>query len=277
VSSFDSSETGDRLASGWERHRRSIFENTRPTSDWLVDALDPRPGQTVLELTAGPGETGFLAAERVGPDGRLISTDVSPGMVEAARRGAEASGLTNVEFRVMDAQHVDLPDGTVDGVLSRFGVMLVPEPERVLAEARRVLRVGGRLAYAVWGPPDGNPWLTMFVGAVLERAPAPPGDPFGPGGPFSLASPDRNRELGGGAGFTDVVVEDVHGAMRFAGSDDYWDVQSSVSGPIALLVSSLPAEDVEAIRSTLEDRLAVFRDGDGLAVPWHAVAVAASR
>jgi SAM-dependent methyltransferase len=275
VTSFDSGETGDRLAQAWERHRRSIFENTRAASDWLVDALAPRPGQTVLELTAGPGETGFVVAERVGPDGRLLSSDVSPGMVDAARRGAEAQGLANVEFRVMDAQQLDLPDASVDGVLSRFGVMLVPEPERVLTEAKRVLRPGGRLAYAVWGPPEGNPWLTLFVGAVLQRVPPPPGDPFGAGGPFSLGDPDRNRELATGAGFTDVRVEDVHGAMAFASFDDYWDLQSSVSGPIALLVSSLPAEDVVAIRSILEGMVASFRDGDRLVVPWHAVGVAA--
>jgi SAM-dependent methyltransferase len=276
VSSFDSSETGDRLASGWERHRRSIFESTRAASDWLVEALGPREGQTVLELTAGPGETGFLVAERVGPEGRLISSDVSPGMVEAARRGAEARGLTNVDLEVMDAQRLDLPDASVDGVLSRFGVMLVPEPERVLGEAKRVLRPGGRLAYAVWGPPESNPWLTLFVGAVLEQGLAPPGDPFGPGGPFSLAVPDRYRELAASAGFTEIRVEDVRGAMAFADFDQYWDVQSSVSGPIALLVSSLAAEDVEAIRSTLEGRVASFRTGEGLVIPWHAVAVAAS-
>ena len=275
MSSFDSSEMGDRLASGWERHRRSIFESTRAASDWLVEALAPREGQTVLELTAGPGETGFLVAERVGPGGRLVSSDVSPGMVEAARRGAEARGLTNVDLRVMDAQHLDLPDASVDGVLSRFGVMLVPEPERVLAEAKRVLRPEGRLAYAVWGPPEGNPWLTLFVGAVLQHGVAPPGDPFGPGGPFSLGAPDRNRELATAAGFAEVRVEDVRGAMAYADFDEYWDVQTSVSGPIAVLVSSLPAQDAEAIRSSLEGMVAPFRSGEGLVIPWHAVGVAA--
>jgi SAM-dependent methyltransferase len=275
VSSFDSRETGDRLAAGWERHRRSIFESTRAASDWLVEALVPQEGQTVLELTAGPGETGFLVAERVGAEGRLISSDVSPGMVEAARRGAEAQGLTNVDLRVMDAQRLDLPDASVDGVLSRFGVMLVPEPERVLGEAKRVLRAGGRLAYAVWGPPDGNPWLTSFVGAVLQHGLAPPGDPFGPGGPFSLAAPDRNRELAAAAGFTEIRVEHVRGAMAYADFDEYWDVQASVSGPIALLVSSLPADDVQAIRANLEGMVASFRTEEGLALPWHAVGVAA--
>src|SRR5213080_4193088 len=145
-------EIAELVASSWERHREFLFEGQRAVSEWLVDQIDPRPGETILELAAGPGETGFLAAERVGADGRLISTDLSAGMIDAARRGADARGLRNVEFRVMDAQQNDLPDESVDGVLSRFGVMLMPEPGTALREAKRVLRDGGRLAYAVWGP-----------------------------------------------------------------------------------------------------------------------------
>ena len=129
-------EFSDALAAAWERNRDRLFAAGRAVSDWLIDQIDPQPGQTILELAAGPGETGFLVAERVGPDGQVISTDLGPGMVAAARRGAEARGLTNVECRVMDAQQIDLPDASVDGVLSRFGIMLVPEPARVLTGIR---------------------------------------------------------------------------------------------------------------------------------------------
>jgi SAM-dependent methyltransferase len=128
MSQPDPVNVGDYLAAGWERHREKLFEMVRPLSDWLVDEVDPQPGQTVLELAAGPGETGFLVAEQIGPGGKLISTDLSPAMVEAARRGVQARRLANVEHRVMDAQEIDLPDASVDGVISRLGVMLTPEP-----------------------------------------------------------------------------------------------------------------------------------------------------
>lgn len=133
-------DVGEQVASAWERYRDRVFESWRATSEWLIDRIDPRPGAIILELAAGPGETGFLAAERLLPDGHLISTDLAEGMVAAARRGAQARGLTNVECRTMDAQEIDLPDGSVDGVLSRFGLMLVPEPAKAFAEIRRVLR-----------------------------------------------------------------------------------------------------------------------------------------
>src|SRR6266511_3518032 len=263
------------VAPAWERHRQLLFEGQRPVSEWLVDQVDPQSGETILELAAGPGETGFLVAERVGPNGHLISTDVSQGMVDAARRGVETRALANVECRVMDAHHIDLPEASVDAVLCRFGVMLMPEPARVLREARRVLRDGGRLAYAVWGPPDRNPWLTLLVGAALQSGHAPPGDPFGPGGVFSLAAPEANRALVEPAGFSEVHVEEIAGAMRYDSFDEYWEVQSTVSGPLAVLIGSLAAEDVAAIKAVLEPTLAPFRSGDALSLPSLAVGVSA--
>lgn len=265
------------LAQAWERHRTHLFEGARPVSEWLVDQIDPRPGQTILELAAGPGETGFLAAERMGAEGRLISSDVSAGMVDAARRGAEARGLENVEFRVMDAQAIELQDSSVDAVLSRFGVMLAPEPARVMREARRVLREGGRLAYAVWGPPDQNPWLTLLVGAFVQTGHAPPGgDPFAPTGVFSLAAPDANSEILDATGFLDVHVDEIACPLPFDDFEHYWAVQSTVAGPLAILVRSLPTDEVEAIKAALEPTLAPFRSGDTLSIPALAIGVSAT-
>jgi SAM-dependent methyltransferase len=269
-------EIGEFVAAAWERHRERLFEGQRRVSEWLVEQIDLRSGQTILELTSGPGETGFLVAERIGPAGRLISTDLSPRMVDAARRGAEARGLTNVEFRVMDAQDIELPDESVDGVISRFGVMLTPEPAQVVSEARRVLRDGGRVAYAVFGPPDRNPWLTLLAGAILERGHAPEGDPFGPSGPFSLASPDANRELFDGLGFSDVGLQEIESTLNFDDFDAYWNLQSEVSGPIAILISSLPPDEVSAIKSTVEAKTAPFLTANGYDFPSMALGVSAS-
>ena len=262
---------GDSVAAAWERHRERVFETTRPVSDWLVEHVGARPGATVLELTAGPGETGFLVAERVGGDGRVLATDLSPAMVAAAGRGVEARGLTNVECRVMDAQQLDLDDDSVDGVLSRFGVMLTPEPARVASEARRVLRPGGSLAYGVWGPADRNPWILVLAGALLQCGHVPDADPFAPGGPFSLATVDANRALLDGAGFADVVTEELTGVMRYEDVDDYLDVQGSLAGTLAVLVASLSPDEVDAVRAALTTGCEPYRAEGGIELPWLAV------
>jgi SAM-dependent methyltransferase len=267
----------EAVASAWEHRRDRQLERHRRTSQWLVDQIAPRPGQTILELAAGPGETGFLAAERVGPGGKLISTDITPAMTEAARRGAAARGLGNVEFRVMDAQRIDLLDDSVDGVLCRFGFMLMPEPHRALSEASRVLRVGGRLAYAVFGRPGQNPWITALARAIDEAGQRLTDDPFGPDGPFfSLAAPDRNRDLLDAAGFCGVRVEEISEARRYDSFDDYWDHHSHATPPVAALVSSLSAEDIESIRAALRPKLEQFQTGTGYEIPSLVVAVSAA-
>ena len=102
----------------------------RDINDWLVEQVDPQPGQTILDVAAGTGDLGFLAAERVGDDGKVLTTDFAPEMLEAARRNGERRGLPNVEYRVLDAERMDLDDDTVDGVLCRWGYMLMADPGR---------------------------------------------------------------------------------------------------------------------------------------------------
>ena len=127
----------DQMAAGWADDRRWIWDASRPVGEWLVDALDPEPGETILELAAGVGDTGLAAASRLGDSGRLISTDFSEQMVAAASRRAAELGVSNVEFRRMDAEHMDLDDDSIDGVVCRWGYMLMAEPAAALSECCR--------------------------------------------------------------------------------------------------------------------------------------------
>jgi ubiquinone/menaquinone biosynthesis C-methylase UbiE len=139
------------IAPGWERWRARLENAAAPVREWMIRQLGPQPGDTLLELAAGAGDTGFEAAAIAGEAGRLISTDFSPAMVAVARRRAAELGLGNVGFRVIDAGRTGLGTHSVDGVLCRFGYMLMADPAAALAESRRVLRPGGRLVLAVWG------------------------------------------------------------------------------------------------------------------------------
>ncbi len=269
-------DIAEQVAAAWERYRSRLFEAQRPLSQWMVDRIDPKPGETILELTAGPGETGFLAAERVVPDGLLISTDLSDSMVAAARRGAEARGLSNVECRTMDAQDIDLPDASVDAVLSRFGLMLLPDLGKALGGIRRVLRPGGRLAYGVFGAPERNPLLSAFARAVAQHRSVASGDPFGRGGPFSLADPQANRGPLEAAGFDRIEIQEIAGAAHFDSLDDYWEVQSAVGGPIAVLLATLSEDERAAIRASLATVIEPFEHDGSYDLPWVAIGVSAS-
>ena len=179
------------VAAGWEKHADDIRRDTMPVTSWMLDALEPQPGHQLLEIAAGIGDTGFLAAELIQPGGTLITSDLVPEMLTAAQRRAEKLGITNARFRQIDAEAIDQPAASLDGVLSRWGYMLMPDAEAALRDTRRVLRPGGRLALAVWGDPADNPWTVLPGKELIERGlvePVPPGP-----GPVRLGARGHDR------------------------------------------------------------------------------------
>src|ERR671932_479568 len=169
--------TWDAVATGWYTQREEIWESSRPVSEWMIQRLDPQPGDTILELAAGLGDTGLRAARLVDRSGRVIITDFAPEMVAAARQRAEEIGVENAEFRTLDAERMDLETNSVDGVLCRWGYMLMIDPAAALAETRRVLRSGGRLAFSVWAARERNPALSLAGNVLVELGHIPPPDP----------------------------------------------------------------------------------------------------
>ena len=268
-------ESWQVMAAGWERRREEIERVTQPVSEWMVHALDPGPGDIVLELAAGPGGTGFAAAALLGDRGRLISSDFSSEMVEVARRRSAELGLVNVEHRVMDAEEMSLEDDSVDGVLCRFGFMLMPNPAAALAETRRVLRPGGRLALAVWSTAAVNPWVAIAGRILAERGLSPPPEPGAPG-MFVLADDARLRELLQGAGFDVERIEQVRVLFEYSDVDDYIVRTKDLGGMFSRIWSDASVDEREAIAARLAEDFAPFTVDGGYRLPGVAVVAAAS-
>ena len=236
-------------------------------SERLVALLDPKPGETILELAAGPGDTGFLALPRLLPGGQLLSTDVAPEMLEAARRRAAELGLERVSFAVEDAASLTFGDGSVDGVLCRWGLMLVPDLDGAAGESARVLRPGGRAALAVWADPKENDWMTAAGRSALELGLMEPPDPDAPG-PFRLSADGRLVALLEGVGLEVESAEDVPLTWRAPSLAAWWDITRDLSRMLALLLQRLTAEEAEAVQRGAERRLERYVQPDGsLAVP----------
>jgi ubiquinone/menaquinone biosynthesis C-methylase UbiE len=272
----ESPEAWNAVAEGWER-RASVFrEATHELSERLVALLDPSPGETILELAAGIGETGFAAAPRLAPGGRLISSDVAPAMLAAARRRAAALGV-EADFRVLDLMAIDLPDGAVGGVLCRFGIMLVEDPAVALAELSRVLRPRGRAAVAVWASPDENDWMTAVGRSAVALGLAERPDPRAPG-PFRLADAAELRELLAEAGLAVEALEDVPVVWRAGSLDEWWGTAGDMSPTMRSQFAGLAPEQIDAVRAAAETRLASHvRDDGSVVVPGLARVVLATR
>lgn len=262
------------MAPGWERWRAQLAEALTPVREWLIRELGPEPGDTVLELGAGTGETGFESAATLGDDGRLISTDFSREMVEVARRRGTQLRLANVDYRVIDAERIELDSGSVDGVLCQSTYMLAADPAAALAETRRVVRPGGRLALSVWGAPERNPWASIGGMILIERGHVPPPEPGAPG-VFSMASEERTRALLNDAGFTSVRTEEVPVRFGFRDLDDYEQWVLDVAGPFATVVRGLPEDEREVLRARLREAFVPFATNGGYELPGVALCAVA--
>ena len=232
-----------------------------------MTAVAPAPGDLVLDLAGGTGDLAEAVAAR---GARVIATDLSPAMVDAARR----RGIEGAEHRVMDMQAIDLPDASVDAVVCRYGYMLVPDPALALRETRRVLRPGGRLAFATWAPAKRNPWATAYGPVLIERGlqePPKPGEP----GQFSLADPGQIEELVRAAGFETADVREVAVEYRFPDWEEYRRVITSLAAALRQTLSELDDATRAEIDTAACARLDRFRTAAGYVIPGVALVTSA--
>jgi SAM-dependent methyltransferase len=255
-------ENWSRAAPFWTKRRDELQRFAEPVSRWMLDRAELEPGNRVLELAAGAGETGFLAAQRVGPTGALVSTDVAEGMLEGGRARAQELGLHNVEFKPMELEWIDAPTASFDAVLCRWGLMFALDVEAALREIRRVLKPGGRLAAATWSVREKNPWATTLQDVLLEQGHVEPPDPGAPG-PFRLSDPAQLVELAESAGLFDPVVEPIRVEMSYPSFDAYYEVQSDISLGLRSALERVNERSRTALRDGIRERLEPFTEPDG--------------
>jgi SAM-dependent methyltransferase len=254
------------VALGWEQNADFVDKRTRGLTETMLDAVALEPGNRVLELACGPGGLGLAAAERVGPEGEVVLSDVAPQMTAIAATRAQRRGLKNVTTLELDLERVDQRDDSYDAVLCREGLMLVPDHTGAAGEIRRILRPGGRAAISVWGPRERNPWLGAMldaVGAQLGGTFPPPGMP----GPFALDGRDKLLGVLTGAGFDNVEISDVDAPWRGASFEVWWLVTTALAGPLAKVLEVQPPEAVEAIRAHAREALSAYETADGMDIP----------
>jgi SAM-dependent methyltransferase len=240
----------------------------------MIEAIAPQPGDTLLELAAGIGDTGFLAAELTQPGGTLITSDLVPEMLSAAQRRAEALGVRNVRFRQIDAEVIDQPAASIDGVLSRWGYMLMADAEAALRDTRRVLKPGARVALAAWTDRDANPWTILPTQELVARGridPIPPGP-----GQFAWEQEGAIAETLEAAGFVEYEIQPLDFAFRHPSARAWWETTRDTSLRVREAVLD-PGEEEDVI-GALAEQAAPWTAADGtLALPartWVATGTA---
>jgi SAM-dependent methyltransferase len=264
------------VAESWGAHAPYVEQRGAHLGERMLELTDPQPGERVLELACGAGGLGLAAAERVAPGGEVVLSDVVPEMTAIAARRAAALGITNATTRELDIEAIDEPDGAFDVVLCREGLMFATDPARAAGEIARVLRPGGRLAVAVWGPRARNPWLGLVLDAVsaqVGRPVPPPGVP----GPFALDDAERLHGLLARGGLRDVAVAELPVPLRAPSFDEWWQRTTALAGPLAKVLAALPPQAVDAIRARLRETVAPYATPAGLELPGVTLVARAQR
>ncbi len=268
----------DMVSSGlrtwWETFERSA----QTLSDHLIALAQIEPGQRVLDIATGIGEPAVTAARRVGPGGQVVAIDQSPQMLAIARERVAALGLQNVEFRELDAERLDLLEGSFDAALCRWGLMLLPQLVPALDGVRQRLLPGGRFAASVWPAPARVPVLSLprdvFIQYIEVPSP-PPGMP----GPFSLSDIDALEQAFTQAGFSEVDSKPLELALELASASDYMRFIRAISPSLNALLASQSAEQQEriwlAVRDTVQER---YGRADGtVRIPGETICILARR
>ena len=259
-------EQWQEAAEAWNRWGPTIRSWLGPATERMLDLARVGPGDRVLDVAAGAGDQTLTIAERVGPKGHVLATDISPAILEYAAGAARTRGMSQVATRVVDGENLELGDERFDVVVSRVGLIYFPDQERALRGMHRALLPGGRVAAIVYGAAENNGFFSIPIAIIRRRAAlgAPlPGQP----GPFSLSSREAAVRLYEAAGFAQVSFELVKAPVRLPSAKDCLQFERESFGALHQMLSGLDDAGKKEAWEEVADALRTFEGPKGFEGP----------
>ena len=241
-----------------------------PSTEIMLDMVRVGPGGRVLDVAAGAGDQTLQVAERVGTEGHVLATDISPNILAFAAQNARNAGYANVRTAVMDGESLDVPNATFDAVISRVGLIYLPDQQKALDGMKRALKPGGRIAAIVYSTAESNPFFSVPVSIIRRRAALPPPAPGQPG-PFSLGNPGVLEEAYRQAGFRDVQSRVVAAPVELRSAAECVRFEKELFGALHQMLSGLDEAGREAAWAEIEQELKAFESPSGFQGPCELV------
>ena len=249
----------------WARFQEQLDRQIEPLGLEAMRALDPAPGERILDVGCGCGQTSLELATRVTATGAVFGADISLPMLEVARARPVPNGAATPDFRQVDAQSGKLGEGAFDAVFSRFGVMFFSDPVAAFSNLRKALKPDGRMAFVCWRPFQENLWMRAPMEAAQPfLPPSPPMDPTAPG-PFAFADADRVRKVLADAGFSDVTLHAFNASIGGSSLDQTVDLAFRV-GPLGAILREQP-ELAPTVAGAVRSALAPYETPLGVLMP----------
>ncbi len=237
----------DKFSPGWKKWDHLIMEFLQPMGNEIVNALDLKETDIVLDIASGTGEPGLSIAQKL-KNGKVTLTDLSEDMLKVALENANQKGINNIETLVCDVSELPFPDNSFDAVSCRFGYMFFPDMELATKEIFRVLKPGGRLAIAVWNVPEKNFWVTAIGGTINRNMQLQPPAPEAPG-MFRCAKSGYMEDLFNKVGLKNTFEKEVLGKLNCGNADTYWNMMTDVAAPFVSALSKADDEMKDKIKS----------------------------
>ena len=253
-------------AEPWHRWGPTLEAWLGEATEAMLDMAGVTRDARVLDVAAGAGGQTLAAARRVGPDGHVLATDISSNILAFAERTAREAGLHNVETRVVDGEHLDVPPGAFDAVISRVGFIYFPDRQGAFVGMRRALRPGGRLAGIVYSTPEANRFFSIPISVIRRRAQLPP-PAEGQPGPFSLGAPGALEAALERAGFVDVETRRVSAPLRLPSTADYLRFARESFGALHTMLAGVGEAEREEAWSEIERELSPYETASGFEGP----------
>ena len=276
---FDPVRYKDTTRAQWQEAAAAWHAWGPTLEDWLGEAttlmLDTAAittGSTVLDVAAGAGGQSLAAARRVGPSGRVLATDISPAILHhaAAAAAATAAGLGNLATRELDGERLDVDPATFDAVISRLGLIYLPDQAGALAGQYRALRPGGHVSAIVYSTPDRNGFFSIPVSIIRRRAQLPPPAPGQPG-PFSLGGAGVLEDALRRAGFHDVGSQAVDAPLRMPCAQDCVRFERESFGALHQMLAGLAPAQRDEVWQEIHTELSRFDGPEGFEGPCELI------
>jgi len=265
-----------KVAEGWHRRIKVISNWSSSATAQMLDLAGVSQGSRVLDIAAGDGDQSIRAAQRVGSEGYVLATDISSNLLAFAAESAKKAGLHNLETRVMDGENLELGDGSFDAVISRFGLMFLPNVNKGMSEIYRVLKPGGRAAAIVLTTPDKNLWLSIPAVVARKHAQLPPPEAGHPG-PFSLGTIGVFKSAFQTAGFRDIEIFKVSNPLRLSSASECTRFVRDIAGAIHTILSPLDENQRRIAWAEIEQELQELEGPDGFESPSEVLIGAGSK
>ncbi|MBE0548648.1 MAG: methyltransferase domain-containing protein [Rubrivivax sp.] len=267
----------DKAAAGWNAHASEIRAWLEAATDAMLGMAGVAEGSRVLDVAAGAGEQTLAIAQRVGPRGFVLATDLSAAILALARDNAAHARFTNVQTQVADGEDLQVEAAGFDAAVCRLGLMLFPQPLRGLQEIHRALRPGAGVCTVVFSGPERNPCIAILMSSALKHAGLPARDPYLPGGLLSLGRPGLTDELFKAAGFQDVATTTMAAPFRLPSVEHYLDFVRASASPIQQLLDRLDKAAADAAWAEIRQRLSAFETPAGWEGPNELLLTAGRR